>query len=540
MPRTAHQTLNALLQDLDTAQLHTGLKGLEKESLRVTGDGSIAQTDHPAVFGSALTHPWITTDYSEALLEFITPPEPSVVYGLESLDAIHRHVAAHLNRQQEMLWTSSMPCVLRGGEDIPIARYGSSNVGRMRHIYRRGLDWRYGRAMQAIAGIHFNYSFSPIVMRALQAQRGHTGSLQDFSSRAYFGLIRNFQRLGWLIPLIHGASPALCRSFAGDEELGFEEFSDDTLYEPYGTSLRMSDVGYKNKAQAALNISYDSLDAYISSLTRAITTSDPDYERIGVRVDGEYRQLNTNVLQIENEYYSFIRPKAVARSGEKPTLALQRAGVEYVEVRALDLNPFEAIGTNSRTLHFVEVLLYLCLLRESPPISPREQGGINRNQGLVARYGRDPDLMLQRNGDEHLPLRDWARSLMDELAAIAEVLDRNTGGEPYTTAVAEARAAVEDTSRTLSAQVLLQMQDREEGFIEFALAQARLHARQLLSRPLPEAQEAEFRAAAEASLAEQQAIEAGDTLDFESYLARYMAQRPEPRAEDIRHNIQRS
>ncbi|MCK8517137.1 glutamate--cysteine ligase [Methylonatrum kenyense] len=522
MLEAVRKSLNDLLQQVDADELHLGLKGLEKESLRVTADGSIAQTPHPAVFGSALTHPWITTDYSEALLEFITPPASELQHGLQSLDEIHRHVLSHLD--EELLWTSSMPCVVRGADNIPIARYGDSNIGRMRHIYRRGLDWRYGRAMQAIAGIHFNYSFSGPVLRALQAQRGHRGPIRDFSSKAYFGLIRNFQRFGWLIPLLYGASPALCRSFAGNQELGFSEFSDDTLYEPYGTSLRMSDIGYKNKAQAALNISYDSLESYVASLSRAINTSDAEYERIGVRVEGEYRQLNTNVLQIENEYYSFIRPKAVARSGEKPTLALQRAGVEYIEVRALDLNPFEAIGTNVETLRFVECLLYLCLLRDSPPISPRELGGINRNQGLVARYGRDPDLVLQHQRDAQLPLRDWALSLLDEMALVAAALDRGRTGSPYAEAIDNARLAVEDTSRTLSAQVLAQMQQREEGFIEFALAQSRLHARQLKARPLSGEQEAIFTATAAQSLSEQHAIEAADELSFEDYLARYMEQ----------------
>lgn len=532
MSHAVRKTLNELLQQVDAAELHTGLKGLEKESLRVTPDGSVAQTPHPPLFGSALTHPWITTDYSEALLEFITPPAPGLAHGLQFLDEIHRHVAAHL--QPELLWTSSMPCVVRGADNIPIARYGNSNVGRMRHVYRRGLDWRYGRAMQAIAGIHFNYSFSEPVLRALQVQRGHHGPLRDFSSRAYFGLIRNFQRFGWLIPLLFGASPALCRSFAGEQELGFSEFSDDTLYEPYGTSLRMSDIGYKNKAQAALNISYDSLERYVSSLSRAITTSDPEYERIGVRVDGEYRQLNTNVLQIENEYYSFIRPKAVARSGEKPTLALQRAGVEYIEVRALDLNPFEAIGTNVETLRFVECLLYLCLLRDSPPISPRELCGINRNQGLVARYGRDPDLLLQRQEGTQLPLQDWALALLDDMVPVAAALDAGQAATPYADAIGNARLAVEDPSRSLSAQVLAQMQSHEQGFIEFALDQSMLHARQLAARPLSAEQEAVFIATAEQSLREQQAIEAADRLSFEDYLRQYMQQGTVTAVESVR------
>lgn len=517
----SRKRLAELLDSGKKGLLHSSLKGLEKESLRVSPQGTIAKTPHPQSLGSALTHPWITTDYSEALLEFITPPCTEISETLGFLSDIHRFVYHKLD--SELLWVTSMPCIVGGDASIPIARYGSSNVGMMKHIYRHGLDWRYGRAMQAISGIHFNYSFGDDFLEELQRPHSAPRDRKTFRSDVYFGLIRNFQRFGWLIPLLFGASPAICRSFTGGQNLGFQELDESTFYEPYGTSLRMSDIGYKNKAQAGLNISYNDLDTYVANLTRAISTSDAEYERIGVKVNGQYRQLNTNVLQIENEYYSFVRPKAVAASGEKPTMALKRAGVEYVEIRALDLNPFEPLGVNAGTLRFLEILLVFCLLENSPPISAGEQGNINHNQGQVARCGRDPNLQLYRNGSK-IPLRDWALEIMDALDGIATLLDQNRAGTPYTDALTDCRANIVDPERTPSARVLAEMRERNESFIDFAIRWSRTHEAHFRATPLDPDLAARFTQAALESLDDQRDLEASDTLIFEEYLARYMLQ----------------
>ena len=257
-----------------------GLKGIEKESLRLANDGCIAQTPHPAALGSALTHPYITTDYSEALIELITPPFADVKDTLDYLHNIHQFVYDHLDN--ESLLGASMPCGIDGDESIPIAEYGSSNIGRMKHVYRHGLWHRYGRTMQAIAGIHFNYSVPEALWIALHQQENSQLSLEQFTADAYFGLIRNFQRLGWLILYLFGASPAICKSFFKSRPAlmaQFEEFDHGTLYHPYATSLRMSDIGYKSKNQANLKIDYNSLAGYVSSLSKAIETPYPDYKK---------------------------------------------------------------------------------------------------------------------------------------------------------------------------------------------------------------------------------------------------------------------
>ncbi|HSN18547.1 MAG TPA: glutamate--cysteine ligase, partial [Gammaproteobacteria bacterium] len=368
--------------------LRAGGKGLEKESLRVTRDGRLAQTPHPAALGSALTHPHITTDYSEALLEFVTAPFHEVTQTLASLMDIHAFAYEHMGG--EMLWATSMPCILEGDAGIPVARYGDSNVGKMKHVYRLGLGWRYGRTMQAISGVHFNYSYPEALWPLLQESEADGRGLREFRDDWYFRALRNFQRVGWLVPYLFGASPAMCKSFLGGRDLKFPEFDPHTLYEPYGTSLRLSDIGYKNSNQARIGVTYNSLADYVSTLSHAIGTPAPDYERIGVKVDGEYRQLNANILQIENEFYGSIRPKQPIESGERATLALKRRGVMYLEVRALDVNAYDPVGTDDSALRFIEALLLLCLLSDSPPTDAAEQAEIGRNQLAVARRGRDP------------------------------------------------------------------------------------------------------------------------------------------------------
>jgi len=507
--------------DGERGLLRGSRKGLEKESLRVTHKGTIAQTPHPPALGSALCHPWITTDYSEALLEFVTPPYARLEEMLGFLTDIHRF--AYHNIGDELLWATSMPCIVGGDASIPIAEYGSSNVGRMKNVYRHGLDWRYGRAMQAIAGIHFNYSFSDDFLAAVQAAEGDDRDPTAFRSAAYFRLIRNFQRYGWIVPMLFGASPAICKSFTHGQNFHFEEFDEFTFYEPWGTSLRMSDIGYKNKAQAGLSVTYNDLDAYVDSLTQAISTPDPEYARIGTRVDGEWRQLNTNILQIENEYYSFVRPKAVARSGERPTTALRRAGVEYVEIRALDLNPFEPVGVAMRQLRFMETLLLFCMLQDSPPIDAHEQGRINCNQGLVARRGRDPSLVLYRGDGREIRLSDWGQELFDALAGPAELLDELLEDTPYTEALTAFRGRLTGADETPSARVLREMRERGEPFVQFAMRVSREHESRFKRAPLPPELKARFEQAARESIEEQRRIEAADDLSFETYLERYFS-----------------
>lgn len=495
--------------------------GLERETLRVAPDGQISQIRHPLALGAALTHPFITTDYSEALLEFITPPLANAEEALRFLDECHRLAYEHIG--DELLWAASMPCIVAGETSIPIAEYGSSNLGLMKHIYRRGLAWRYGRIMQVIAGIHFNFSLPDVFWAAFQAQEREQGSLQDFRSGAYFGLIRNLQRFGWLILYLFGASPAVCKSFLDGKSTALPEFDDHTCYGPYATSLRMSNIGYTNRTEkkSGVNVCYNSLAEYIASLTQATITPWPAYQQIGFKVDGEYRQLNANILQIENEYYTSMRPKQPPQNNEKPSLALQRRGVQYVELRSLDLNPLDPLGTNSSQLRFLEVFLLLCLLHESPPLDAEERRINDDNQMAVALSGRDPRLILQCRHEPNLPLRQWGARLLDQLAAICDLLDGDEPGGSYALSLAEQRETLADPERTPSARILAEMRASGENFFRCTRRLSEQHRAYFQAVPLASERRLFFTEAAAQSWQKQRVIEAADTLPFDEFLGRY-------------------
>lgn len=500
-----------------------GLKGLEKESLRVSADGWIAQTPHPIGLGSALTNPCITTDFSEALLEFITPPCADIKDTMRCLHDIHRFVYAKLD--DELLWATSMPCRVGDDDSIPIAHYGSSNVGTMKRVYRQGLRHRYGSVMQTIAGIHFNYSFPDNFWPAWRDTEEDDRPIEVVKSDGYFRLIRNFQRFGWLIPFLFGTSPAICKSFlSGRTVEGFNEFDNGTWFQPHATSLRMSDIGYKNKSQSSMNVSYANLASYVETLTGAIETSYPEFQRLGVHRNGEYIQLNANLLQIENEYYSFVRPKQVAESGEKPTLALKRRGVRYVEIRALDVGAFEPAGVSEGQLRFVEAFLGMCLFQEDTPLGKREQEQIEVNQQSVACCGRDPALELIL-GDVSKPVSEWAKVLCEAMRPFCELLDTGESGSPYTEALECQLEVAREPELMPSARLLAEMRASRESFFDYAMRKSTEHEEYFQAIPLPETDHLEMEASAERSLIEQQQLEAADEVSFEQYLEHYFAQR---------------
>ena len=522
LDRTFDRRLGALVNRQATGALHGGLKGVEKESLRVTPQGLIAKSPHPKALGSALTNEHITTDYSEALIELVTPPFPHTWELTQYLCDLHQFVYRHMG--DELLWATSMPCAIKGDESIPIAQFGSSNVGKMKTVYRHGLGHRYGRVMQAISGVHFNYSFPehfwPVLAEVLQSQDPG----QAFRSDAYFALLRNYRRHGWIVLYLFGNSPALCPSFLQGRKVdGLEPLEPGSLCAPYATSLRMSDLGYRNKSQAGLNVSVNSLEHYVRDLTAAISTPNPEYQKIGVKVDGEYRQLNANILQIENEYYSFIRPKRVTRSGERPTRALQRGGVQYVEMRSLDVSMFDPVGVNQNKLRFLEAFAAFCVLRESRPLETSEQDELDGNHAIVAREGRRPGLMLRRDGRD-VALGDWAAEIVDSMRGLCELLDEGDAQRPYLTALELQEEKIRDVSRTPAARSLHEMRVNEESFFNFALRMSKVHQsyfRELL--PTSPSRQDEFAAAAAESLEQQARIEAADKVSFDDYLARYFA-----------------
>jgi glutamate--cysteine ligase len=508
------------------ALIAKGLVGLEKEALRVTPDGRVALTRHPAALGSALTHPHITTDFSEALLELVTPAlsEPQAV--LDFLRDLHLFVYRRIG--EERLWAGSMPCVLGGGADIPLAEYGTSNAAQMKTAYRRGLGNRYGRVMQIIAGVHFNFSVPDTFWEFAQSEfsdgRPEQASVLGARDLGYMGMVRNLQRLGWLVPYLFGASPAVCKTFVQDANADLDQFDDKTLYYPFATSLRMGDIGYQNRQEegTGLKANYDTLDAYTRSLTWAIRTPCPHYEPLGVKVNGRWEQLNDHVLQIENEYYSTVRPKQLTDWMEFPTLALRRRGIRYVELRSVDVNLFEPLSIELEQMRFLTLFMLYCLLLPSPTISARERQWIDANEVLAAHRGREPGLTLQRS-DGETKLRDWGQEVLTAMEPLAALMDEEVGGE-VTAALRAQQFKMAEPEATPSARVLAEMRATGEGFAEFARRLTERHRDDFQCLELDPRRAALFQRLADESRDRQAQIEASDDCDFDTFLARYFAQ----------------
>ena len=543
--------LEARLARLPDEALVGLLRGVEKEGLRVDPEGRLSRRAHPAELGSPLTHPRITTDFSESQLELVTGVHPTAAACLAELTDTHRFVIAKLG--DEAMWAASMPSELPEEALIPIGRYGTSNIARAKTVYRTGLSHRYGRRMQTISGLHYNFSlpdgFWPHLLDADKVGEAP----QALQSRMYFSLIRNFRRWSWLLLYLFGASPAVNRTFIADRAHRLQPLGHDSFHLPHATSLRMGRLGYQSQAQASIAVSFNDLGAYAAALRHALHQPWPDYEKIGLRDGDDYFQLSTNLLQIENEYYGTIRPTRRIRSGERALCALGERGVEYVEARCLDLDPFSPAGIAESTSRFMDAFLLTCLLSDSPPDQPESPQLASQNQHMVAERGREPGLKLAIE-DGEVDLRQWGHAILARMRPLAEALDRNDAREaerghaatasaatpsrhappanaddgqqrPHAAALDAADAALDDTDRTLSARVLGRMVSDFDGSHQgFSLDQSLRHRDFLLAHPLGDEQLAEHHRMADESVRTRQQLEAEPAVPFETFRQHYISQ----------------
>lgn len=498
-------------------------RGIEKESLRMQANGFLSQTSHPDALGAALTHPHITTDYSEALIELITPPVSHPQQALDFLRQLHRVVQQNLP-EGETLWPLSMPCMLDKDENnIPLARYGSSHLGQFKTLYRRGLGVRYGRRMQTIAGVHYNISFPDQLFAAWQqhapAELQQLG-LQEYRSERYFGLIRNFLRLTPLVVYLLGASPSVCSCFLSGRQHHLQPLVSGTMYLPEATALRMGRLGYQNSAQRGLGIHYNNMQDYIRGIEQAIHTPYQVFSELGLDdQNGEPLQINDHVLQIENEYYSPIRPKQIPQSGETPVQALKNRGVAYIELRAVDINPYSDIGIDLTSACFLEVVALYALLQDSPAIDEQEQDCMDHNLIRVVDQGRKVNLRLMAPDGEYL-FKPWASQQLQQMQAIAYLMDQAMDRPMYQAALQVMSKRLEHVEHTLSARVLTDTVTAG-GSWRFGHALASRYAGQQREQALQAEQQHYFRQIAEQSRQAQAQLEQQNQGDFKTYLAAY-------------------
>lgn len=509
---------------VDASLLKGMLRGIERESLRMQSNGFLSQKNHPKALGSALTHPHITTDYSEALMEFITTPQSTIAAALDELRDIHTVVHQHLE-EGERLWPLSMPCMLDDNEEnIQLAQYGTSNIGRFKTLYRRGLGVRYGRRMQTISGVHYNLSFPDQLFAELQQQESDQElkqlSAQDYRSHRYFGLIRNFIRLTPLVMYLLGASPSVCRCFLTGREHHLQPLVKGTLYLPEATALRMGRLGYQNSAQKELGIHYNDLHDYLDGLQKAVHTPYPEFSALGLDDEsGEPIQINDHVLQIENEYYSLVRPKQVPQAGETPSQALKNRGVGYVELRAVDVNPYSSIGIDEIAAGFLESLALYCLLSDSPELYADEQEQIDRNQTEVVNRGRAADLKIEL-GKNTMTFQAWAQQHLANIQQCATLLDQANQTQLYQDAIVVMQQRLADVENTLSAHVIEDTL-KHGGTWSFGSVMAQQHVQYYDQHVLNQERKQYFDELAQTSLQKQAELEQDNDMSFSQYLAKY-------------------
>ncbi len=520
-------------------------RGFEKESLRVDKTGTIALSRHPHALGSSLTHPMITTDYCESLLEFVTPAVEEIDKLFETLYDLHQFTY-HILKQEgkaEFLWAASMPSRLVPEAEIPIAHYGISNIGQLKYVYRKGLGVRYGKTMQTIAGIHYNFSFSKnfwIAYQELQQKNqealpqpharksagipaGIPLDIDSFISEQYLGLLRNAQRFGWLLPLLYGASSAFCACFHKSSRHDLEMFEDHTKIGPYATSLRLSDLGYQNKSQAGNLISYNGLLEYLETMHTAIHTVVPEYEQIGVKVDGEYRQLSACRLQIEDEHYAAFRPKRVTPPDARMIAAIARNGIEYIEIRSLDIDPYLPLGIEPKTIHVLDAFLLMCLLKDSPPITPEESTRIRANHIQTVNLGRKYGTMLRKENDEEISVVEYAKELLADMGRTAHVLDRAYSVQDFTNSVAEASEKLANMDELPSAKIVAEIKQNQESYFGFANRWSKIHEAEFLNKDLDYEKLKYYNELAAESHHDLLELEQHKNLSFDEFLKRYLS-----------------
>jgi glutamate--cysteine ligase len=466
---------------------------------------------HQKALGAKLTHAKITTDYSENLLEFITGVHASTNGLVKELEEIHSFTSQAIN--DEILWPCSLPSELPSDEKIPLADFGESNVGKLKTLYRKGLGHRYGRSMQSIAGIHYNFSMSDKFWEYnLEIEKSNL-FLQEFKNEKYFNLIRNYRRYSWVLTYLFGASSVVHSSFLNGKEHNLKKLGKDSYYTEYGTSLRMGGLGYTSSAQKDIGICYNQLSTYIDTIERARQQSIPQYESIGVEASGELKQLNTNLLQIDNEFYSTIRPKNIAKSRESALKALNERGIEYIEVRLLDVNSDSPVGISREQIEFLHVFLLWCMTKESAKIDDKECLEIDFNFDQIVRFGRKENLSLLENGQQ-CSRETLLNKYFDEMDVLASDLFKV---EPnYVGSLSLQREKILNKEKLPSEMILKKI--KKKGFLDYYLSLAHNHKKTF---KIDDDLRARFNVFADESHKVKLEIEQADRLDFKSFLKQY-------------------
>lgn len=350
--------------------------GLEKESLRVTPEGFLAQTAHPFI-----NNPNIERDFCENQVELITNVSDSIEEVWEELAILQKETVKTLHNLEtgkELLWPFSNPPYVKGEQDIPIANYQGTHIGKEQ--YREYLAKKYGKKKMLFSGIHFNFSFPKELMEK-GYQQGNVSSMKEYKNEIYLKLAKMVTRYSWLIVYLMAASPVMDGSFFHDKDKGKVVLKN--LASP-----RCSKIGYWNDFVPLLE--YDNMDSYIKSIEAYV-------ER------GQLKEVM--------ELYYPVRLKPI---GENSLDNLKKSGVNHIELRMLDLNPLEPVGIRKEDLKFLHLFLVYLMFLKDREFSHFEQIMAIKNEKRAAKY-EEQSIWIETGWNTIRPVRQAALEIFTSM-----------------------------------------------------------------------------------------------------------------------------
>ena len=413
--------------------------GLEKENVRVTERGNLALTPHPKAFGDREKNAYIKTDFSESQLEMVTPVCNTLEEVYSFICNLNKVVSLEIMKNGEFLWPQSNPPILPREEEIPIAKLSN----REDELYRENLSYKYGKKKQVISGIHYNFSFKEEFIKLLYKELKVEKDFREFKDDIYLRMARNFQKYHWLLIYLTGASPVFHESYIDEIKKDGEILGEDSYYIKDDTSLRNSSYGYKNKKD--YYVSYNSIGEYASDIKNLVKDKE---------------------IQSIKEYYNPIRLKSLG--SEDMLESLLHKGIDYLEVRLLDLDPLSIQGVSKETLYLVHLFMIYTLLKENKEITYKDQEEFFKNHDMVALKGRNEEAVIHENGVPVL-LKDKGREILSEMDEIVEILFSNN--EEFKNVIKRALEKINNPHDTISEKLIKDI--KEEGYINFHMRLAK-------------------------------------------------------------------
>lgn len=427
------------MKNLFTKQeLLKGNFGVEREGLRVDQIGKLSEKPHPVIFGYKMCNPYITTDFSESQLELITPAFSSTKETYKFLNALYDIVSMEL--EDEYLWPQSMPAIIPEDKDIPIAEFCGCEEGKIAREYREELLLKYGGKKQLISGIHYNFSFNENIIKKLYENSDKNSDYKTFKDNIYLKVTRNYLRYRWLLIYLLGCTSVVHESYNEDCVKELNEISKDSFSNEGALSYRNSECGYKNKID--LFPSYDSVGEYVNSINKFI---DEDF------------------IDSHKELYAPIRLKA--KDPKSLLKSLVSDGINYLEYRSIDINPFEKGGISLDDLYFINLFNIFLLIEDESDYKNWQEEAL-KNQNIIATKGQN-DVDLIKDGKSVSKIT-WGLEILDKIKVINDEL--KLGQDKIIDNIVD---KVKDYKETYTYKMIEKV--KEEGYINAHLNLAKVY-----------------------------------------------------------------